>query len=128
VDKDTADDDLVADATDRSAPRDTPARPVRVSAAGVEDPMDLLEIGLGGFSILCPRPFDVGAVLAFSFDVVTLRNPVVCEGRVIHCRMQRGPEPRQYIIGWRFVAPAPEETPEYHALFEAVTKEPEGLP
>lgn len=116
--------DPVTDETDRSAPRDTPLLPVRVSAVGVNEPIDLLEIGLGGFSILCPRPFDVGMVLSFSFEAVTLRHPVNGEARVIHCRPQRGPEPRQYIIGWRYVGVAPERAAEYKMLFEAVTKDP----
>jgi len=83
-------------------------------------PVQVVDIGAGGFSATTPRPFDIDSIHVVRFTLG--RISVNTKGRVLHCRAADPPgETEAYVTGFGFVGRPRPDGATIDDLIDAIT-------
>lgn len=87
----------------RRSPRIEALGRISVAVQGGTVPVELYDIGAGGFSLVTDVPLEVNSVHRFVFRVVSSAQEVKASARVRYCRQFTGPERSvQFLSGLSF--------------------------
>jgi hypothetical protein len=88
-------------------------------AITLDEPVEIRELGIGGFTIVTQSPFPLHSVQ--DFRLVSGHQSVVIRGRLVHRRMLVEGDMAFYVSGIQFIDVSPETVAWLQAFMETLT-------
>lgn len=90
-------------ASNRRSPRLVPTAAVTVRLGETDLPISIHDLSLGGFAIVCPRPFSPGMTHRFTLAVPARQVELTIVAKAVHSRALPPNEPLRFLTGWEFM-------------------------